>query len=357
MITFLFFLPFILAYTVVVVWAERKIAGFVQDRYGPMETGPQGILQTVADLLKMLQKENILPEQTIKGPFLLAPIVVFAAIFAGFSVLPLAPGVTGAAISSGVLLLLGIISLDVFGILLAGWGSNSKFSMYGALRSVAQLVSYEVPLSLSVLTVLVVSQTLNLQEIAYQQSIRYSVEPILFLGFFDVSNLGGVLAWHIFTHPLLIPVFAIFFISSLAEANRAPFDLPEAESELVGGYHTEYSGFRWGLFMLGEYSMMLLVSLLAVFLFFGGWNSPLPNLGPIALNDYTSGIPGHWSEVVWSIIWLIGKALALVFIQIMARWTYPRIRIDQLMALCWKYLTPIAIVLLLLNAIFELLVI
>ncbi len=354
--TFLFFLPFVLAYTVVVVWAERKIAGFVQDRYGPMETGPYGILQTVADLLKMLQKENIVPYKVRKWPFLIAPLIIFIAIFTGFSVVPLSPSLGGAGLESGIVLLLGVVTLDIMGIILAGWGSNSKFSVYGALRSVAQLVSYEVPLTLSVLAVLVISQSLNLQEITLLQS-KWAESPayLFYLPAAEVRELGGFLTWNIFTHPLLIPAFIIFFITTLAESNRAPFDLPEAEAELVGGYHTEYSGFRWGLFMLGEYTMMLLTAFVGAILFFGGWNSPFPNVGSFTLYDWTMGVEGTvWREIAGA-FWLILKMLVIVFFQIMARWTYPRVRIDQLMSLCWKYLTPAALIILILNAIIEIL--
>lgn len=328
MITFVFYLLFILIFVVVAVYAERKTAAFIQNRLGPMEVGPKGVLQTIADLLKMLQKEDIRASAVDKVPFLIAPFIVFAAIFAGYSVLPLNAAISGAAISSGLFLLLAIVSLDVLGILMAGWASNNKYSLYGAMRSVAQIVSYEIPLGLSVLCVVIMTGTLNLQEMSIQQS-------------------GGIIGWHIVNYPVLVIPFFIFFISGLAEANRTPFDLPESESELIGGYHTEYSGFRWGMFMLSEYAMMLLLSILGTILFFGGWNSPLPNFGTVALNDYTSG-------PYWGIAWLMSKSIVLIFIQMWVRWTLPRLRVDQLMSLSWKYLTPISIVMLFICAIWKL---
>lgn len=335
---FLFFLGFLSLYTIFAVYAERKIAAFIQDRLGPMETGYYGLLQTVADLLKMLQKEDIVLRGADGILFRAAPFVIFASVFAGFCFIPLAPQGIGSESATGIFALLAIVSLDVMGILMAGWGSNNKFSMLGAMRSVAQIVSYEVPLGLAVLCVAVCAGTLNLQEMAWQQGI-FAIES---------NAWGGVFSWHVVRYPLLLPVFLIFFIASLAECNRAPFDLPEAESELVAGYQTEYAGFRWGILMLSEYGMMLLVSLLSAVLFFGAWNTPLPNVGVLRLAEWTSGTPGHISAWLWGAFWLLGKGLLLVGLQMWVRWTYPRLRIDQLMSLCWQYLTPAALLLLLL---------
>ncbi|MEQ9466635.1 MAG: NADH-quinone oxidoreductase subunit NuoH [Ekhidna sp.] len=312
MISFVFYLAFLLIFVVFAVYAERKTAAFIQNRLGPMEVGPKGILQTVADLLKMLQKEDIRANAVDIVPFLIAPFIVFAAVFCGYSVLPISSEWTGSAISSGVFFLLAIVSLDVLGILMAGWASNNKYSLYGAMRSVAQIVSYEVPLGLSVLCVIIMNGTLNLNQMSALQD-------------------GGMLAWNIIRFPILIIPFIIFFIAGLAESNRAPFDLPESESELISGYHTEYSGFRWGMFMLSEYGMMLLISILGAILFFGGWSSPIA--------DMVSG-------PIWGAFWLLSKALILVFIQMWVRWTFPRLRVDQLMSLSWKYLTPASILML-----------
>jgi NADH-quinone oxidoreductase subunit H len=328
-LTFLIYLGFLLFFVVIGVYGERKVAAFVQNRLGPMEVGPKGIFQSIADLLKMLQKEDIRANAVDVIPFLIAPIIVFVAVFAGYSVLPLNSELAGSNISSGLFLLLAIISLDVLGILMAGWASNNKYSLLGAMRSVAQIVSYEIPLGLSVLCVVIITGTLDLQTTSFQQ----------------VGN--GLIGWNIVQHPVLLIPFILFFISGLAESNRTPFDLPEAESELIGGYHTEYSGFRWGIFMLSEYGMMLLLSILGVVLFFGGWNSPLINIGSFKLYEMTSG-------AIWGSFWLLSKALVLIFIQMWIRWTLPRLRVDQLMSLSWKYLTPIAILMLFVCALWKL---
>ena len=303
---------------VVAVYAERKTAAFIQNRLGPMVVGPKGLLQTIADLLKMLQKEDIRANAVDLVPFLVAPFIVFTAVFAGYAVLPMNEVVAGAAIESGLFFLLAIVSLDVLGILMAGWASNNKYSLFGALRSVAQIISYEIPLGLSVLCVVIVVGSLDLQIVS------------------SLQNENGIFGWNVVMHPVLLIPFIIFFVAGLAESNRTPFDLPESESELIGGYHTEYSGFRWGMFMLSEYGMMLLLSLLGTILFFGSWVSPLPNIGSMALFDLTSG-------PIWGTFWLLSKAMVLIFLQMWIRWTLPRLRVDQLMSLSWKYLTPISI--------------
>lgn len=347
MSTLIFILPFLVVYLIFVVYAERKVSAFMQDRLGPMEVGYYGLLQTIADLLKLLQKEDIVPTGAKPLLFRIAPIVTFAAIFAGFSVVPLSPFWPGASLPTGVFFLLAIISLDVVGILIAGWSSGNKYSTLGAFRAIAQIVSYEVPLTLAVVCVAMVSESLDLQIISMRQGILTDTTTRFFgIEALDVTIAGGFLAWNIFQVPLLIPVALIFFIASLAECNRAPFDLPEAESELVAGYQTEYSGFRWAVIMLSEYAMMLLVSALAAVLFFGSWNTPLPNIGSLPLATWTTG-------GVWGVFWLLSKTLTIVLLQIWVRWAYPRIRIDQLMSLCWKYLTPAALILLLTTGIWK----
>jgi NADH-quinone oxidoreductase subunit H len=355
MSTILFFLPLLLVYTVFAVYGERKISAFIQDRYGPMETGKFGILQTVADLLKLVQKENIVPAKADKWPFRFAPVIIFVFVFAGFAVVPVSGNWQGAALETGLFYLLAIVSLDVIGIIMAGWSSNNKYAVLGAIRSASQIISYEVPLTLSVLCVVVLSQTLNLQEISFQQSAGVGTQylfGIKALGL-EIQDIGGILTWNIFKVPVLFPVWIVFFIASLAEANRAPFDLPEAESELIAGFQTEYSGFRWSVIMLAEYGIMLLVSFLGAFLFFGGWNTPLPNIGTLALADWTSGA----NSIAWGIFWLLTKVVLTVLIQMWVRWTFPRLRIDQLQALGWKYLTPISIGLLFVCALYRLLMI
>jgi len=360
--TLLFILPFLLLYTVVAVYAERKISAFMQDRLGPMEVGYYGILQTVADLLKLLQKEDIVPAAANKTLFKLAPAFIFIPVFVGFCVLPLSPEWSSPSFSSALYFLFAIVSLDVIAILIAGWASNNKYSMLGMIRSAAQMISYEVPLILSVLCACVLTQTLDLQEISFQQGVLHTGNqseylfgiPLLNV---DVRDVGGFLLWNVFRMPLLFIAWIIFFIASLAESNRAPFDLPEAESELVAGFQTEYGGFRWAIIMLGEYAMMLLVSFAGVILFWGSWNTPLPNIGSLKLAEWTTGEPGTIAIHLWGIFWLVIKTLGVVVLQIWVRWTYPRVRLDQLTSLSWKYLTPAALLVLVICAFWKLLLI
>ncbi len=308
--TLIVFLLLVPGFVVIGVYLERKVSAFIQDRLGPMEVGKWGLLQLFADLLKLLQKEDIVPKAADRRLFLIAPFVIFISVFAGFAVVPLAPELAGSGAAVGVFFLLTIVSVDVIGLLMAGWGSNNKFALYGAMRAVAQIVSYEIPLGLSILCVIMLTQTLDLQVISYQQGI-YTPETIYLFGMrelgIDVSGVGGFLSWNIVRNPFLLIAYVVFFIASLAECNRAPFDLPEGESELVAGFHTEYSGMRWALFMLSEYGMMLLVSLLGAILFLGSWNTPLPNIGPVKLADWTSGEPGTWFGYVTGIFWLLSK--------------------------------------------------
>jgi NADH-quinone oxidoreductase subunit H len=361
-IALLICISLVLANVVIGVYSERKIAAFMQDRLGPMEVGKFGFLQVFADLFKLLQKEDIVPTLADRKLFLAAPCLIFIAIFAGFAVLPLGPSeyLQGAKVEIGVFYLLAIVSIDIIGILMAGWASNNKYSLYGAMRSVAQIVSYEIPLGLSVVCVVIICQSLDLQEISFQQGIFTSEENYLFgikaLGI-DVTKVGGIFAWNIIRMPFFFFLYIVFFIATLAESNRAPFDIPEAESELVGGFHTEYSGMRWGLVFLSEYGMMLLVSFLGAILFWGSWNTPLPNLGFVRLADWTSGTPGTWLGIVWGVFWLFLKAYIGVFLQMWVRWTYPRLRVDQLMYLTWKVLTPVAIIFIFLSSIWRLLMI
>jgi NADH-quinone oxidoreductase subunit H len=351
--TLLFILPFLLIYAILAIYAERKISAFIQDRLGPMEVGYYGILQTVADLLKLIQKEDIVPTKADKGLFKVAPIIIFAAVFTAFSVIPLSPSWPGAGINTGVYFIIAILSIDVIGMLLAGWSSNNKYSVMGTFRAAAQIVSYEVPLALSVLCVAIYAQSIDLQEIVYQQTHMSQQTNYLF-GLsalqIETTQIGGLLTWNVFRFPLLLFAWIIFFIASLAECNRAPFDLPEAESEIVAGFQTEYSGFRWAVIMLGEYALMLLVSMLGTILFFGGWYTPLPNMGSLSFAEWTSG-------PMWGIGWLLSKSLFFVALQIWIRWTYPRLRVDQLMDLGWKYLTPMALVLVFLSGVWKLLMI
>lgn len=307
-----------------------------------------GIITSVCRFIEIIPKEDIVPALAQKRLFLLAPWIIFISIFGAFSVIPLSAGewLQGSSTDMGVMLLMAIVSLDSIGIILAGWTSNNKYSLLGAIRSAAQLISYEIPLGLCILCVVIFSSSLNLQEIVLQQGIFSESENYLFgikkIGI-NVGELGGILTWNVVRMPLFFGLFIVYFIASLAEANRAPFDIPEAESELVGGFHTEYSGMRWALLFLSEYGMMLLVSILGVILFFGGWYSPLPNIGSVKLASWTNGLPGEISGYVLGFFWLMIKAYALIAVQMWVRWTLPRLRVDQLMYLCWKVLTPIAL--------------
>lgn len=327
------------------VYAERKLSAFIQDRLGPTETGKFGLLQTAADMIKLVQKELITPAAADKLLFMAAPVVIFVAVYMGFAALPWAPGLVPSKINVGLYYVFAIVSVETLGILLAGWGSNNKYSILGAMRSAAQIISYEIPAGFAIIAVVMISQSLDLQTISTQQGIL-STETTQFLGFWDVSKIGGILSWNVFRAPHLIIAFVIYFIASLAESNRAPFDIPEAESELVAGFHTEFSGLRFAFVFLAEYSMMFLVSMIAVVLFLGSWNTLLPNVGPVHLADWTTGN-------AWGIFWIFIKSLALVGVQMWIRWTLPRLRVDQLMNLCWKVLTPLAFACMLISGIWR----
>ncbi|MGX5690316.1 NADH-quinone oxidoreductase subunit NuoH [Arcticibacter tournemirensis] len=339
---------FTAAFALFGVYAERKVAAFIQDRLGPMETGKYGSLQTIADILKMLQKEFIVPAAADKILFAAAPVIIFLSVYMGFAALPWAPGAVPASLNIGVFYVFAIISVESIGILMAGWGSNNKYSLLGGLRSVAQVVSYEIPAGIALVSAVMIAQSLDLQVIAVRQGVT-ATETIKFLGFWDVSKTGGFLAWHVFQAPHLIIAYIIYFIASLAECNRAPFDIPEAESELVAGFHTEYTGLRFAFIFLAEYSMMFLVGMVGVILFLGGWNSPLPNIGTLKLADWTTGL-------AWGIVWTLLKVLLVVGAQMWIRWTLPRLRIDQLMNLCWKVLTPLAFLCMLISGVWRLMV-
>ena len=359
MIAFLVILPFVLLYVVFAVWAERKVAGFIQDRLGPMEVGYKGLLQTIADLLKLIQKEDIVPDKALRWIFLSAPVVIIVSILSGFATLPIAPDLIGSTTKVGAFYMISIVAIDVLGYVMAGWGSNNKYSVLGAMRAVAQIISYEVPLTLIVLSMLMIAQTLDLQEVSMQQSYLYEGKNYLFgiKGWVELKEVGGFLTWNIVRFPLSIIGFVVFFIASLAEANRGPFDIAEAESEIIAGFHTEYSGFRWSMIMLGEYAMLLLVGFLGSVLFFGGWNTFLPNIGTLRLAEWTTGNPGDLSGYIWGAFWLFSKGIIWVLVSLWVRWTYPRLRVDQLMYLCWKVLTPIAMVMVLLSGLWRMLMI
>ena len=296
------------------IWYERKVCAAFQCRLGPNRVGPWGLLQSVADMFKILIKELISLKYTDKFLFALSPYLVILASMLAFAVLPWGNGLQIINFNIGIFFLIAVSSIGVLGILLAGWSSANKFTLIGALRSGAQMVSYELSIGLSVLTMVAFAGTMNVVEIVEAQ-----------------SNL-----WFIFTaHVPAIIAFIIYLIAGTAETNRGPFDLPEAESELTAGYHTEYSGIHFGFFYLAEYLNLFVVSGVATLLFFGGW-MPLHIPGWDSFNMVMDWIP--------SVIWFIGKAVLISFIIIWFKWTFPRLRIDQMLALEWKYLLPINLV-------------
>jgi NADH-quinone oxidoreductase subunit H len=296
-------------------WAERKGMARMQNRYGPNRAGPFGLLQPFADLIKLVRKEAFAPSSAIGAPYIIAPIISLFTALAAFSVIPFGPGwtlngwhITGsvANVSIGLLLIFALGSVGIYGFIVGGWASESKFSILGTMRTCAQLVSYEVSIALSVLGVVILGRSLNLSEIVHRQGE--------FLPFAAPQFVGMV----------------IFFLAGLAETSRAPFDLPEADTELVAGYHTEYSGMRWGLFQTSEYINLITLSGLMVTLFFSGWHGPW-NLGPV---------------------WFLLKLFALLFVFIWIRTTVPRLRYDQLMKFGWKVLLPAATINAVLTALF-----
>ncbi len=283
------------------VWWERKVSAKMQDRLGPMRVGWHGIIQTIADAMKLLQKEDITPKNIDFPIHFWAPVITFVAAFMVYVTVPFGKGLIVADLNVGVLYIIAITTFTVIGLLMAGWGSNNKYALLGGFRSAAQVVSYEVPLTLSLLGVIMISQTLSLGTIVGQQD-----------GFFK---------WYVWRQPL---GFVIFWIAATAECNRTPFDLPEADSELVAGFVTEYSGMKFAMFFLAEFLNMFTASVVAVTLFFGGWMSPFgPDFGP------------SW-------LWFFAKTFFFVFVLMWFRWTYPRLRVDQLMGFAWKVLLPLA---------------
>lgn len=363
-------LGFVALYALGAVYAERKVSAFIQDRLGPMEVGPRGLLQTIADILKLLLKENINPTAADKKLFALAPIVIFASVFAGLAVIPVGPGILGAALNVGLLYALAIVSIDVIGLLMAGWGSNNKYAFLGAIRSVSQIISYEIPAAIALLSAVMMYGSLNLSTISLAQGLSAPTQ-VYFLGFVDVSQIGGILSWGVVRYPHLLVAWLIYFIATLAECNRAPFDLPEAESELVSGFHVEYSGFRFAVIFLAEYANMFLVGLLGAVVFWGGWASPLPNLMALApgeaagmsvgqlfshlqLGHLTTGT-GPTGMAIWGAFWILAKAFFSIFVMMWIRWTLPRVRVDQLLKFSWKVMTPIAFALFAISAVWKLL--
>jgi len=357
-----------------IVLIERKVLADFQVRLGPMRVGPHGLLQPLADALKLLLKEDIIPADADQGIFWFAPIISTFTALSAFSVLPLSNWLYVADVNVGILVILAMSSVGILGIILGGWSSNSHYPLLGALRSAAQLVSYEVALSFALLSGLMVAGTLSMQGIIKAQQERH--------------------IWFIFeNYGFMIVPFVVYIIAATAETNRAPFDLPEAESELVAGFHTEYSGFRWALYFLAEYANIFVVSSVAVTLFWGGWLRPFPSVGwleiPIntifpallfigsgassfilvkklkgpvqqktligaAILCVLVGIPfliGPVNAAIIGLFWFMFKVAVIVYIMIWFRGTFPRFRYDQLMDIGWKYMIPIGIGALVVNAI------
>ena len=311
---------FIAVYALVVIYGELKISSFMQDKVGPMGQGVGlhawrwGLLQPVADALKLILKEDIIPVSADKKLFILAPFIVFIGAFIAFSALPFSQTLIIADMNIGVFYILAVSSLGVIGLIMAGWSSNNKWSLYGAMRSAAQIISYEIPVALSIIAVIMLTSTMSMQGIIqYQSGLIWGFLP----------------NWLIFNNPFTFVAFFIFFISGIAECNRTPFDIPEAESELVAGAFTEYSGMRYAFFFLSEYANMFIVAGVAATAFLGGLQSP---------------IPGLFNSPAWGLWWFMSKTMFLIFVMIWFRWTFPRLRVDQLMSVCWKGFTPIALV-------------
>lgn len=293
-------------------YSERKVIGFMQDRLGPNRVGPLGILQPVADVIKLLLKEIIRPTKSNRYLFIIAPTLSLIPTLAAWAVMPFAPGVVLANINVGLLFIFTMTSLGVYGIIIAGWASNSRYALLGALRSAAQIIAYEIPMGFALLGVLMATQTLNMSEIVSKQQ-------------------GGILNWYWLP---LFPLCIVYWICAVAETNRLPFDVAEGESEIVAGFHVEYSGIPFAIFFLTEYINMILASMLAVILFFGGWLSPFESI-PV-LDRILSFVP--------SIVWLFIKTGCLMFLFLWFRATFPRYRYDQIMRLGWIVFIPITLV-------------
>ncbi len=282
------------------VWWERKISAHIQQRFGPMRTGWHGWYQTIMDAVKLLQKEDVLVDTRDKAVFFWAPVLCFVAAFMAYVTIPFGNGLIVADLNIGILYIMAVTTFTVIALLMAGWGSNNKYALLGGMRSAAQVVSYEVPMVASILTVIVFVGSLSMVDIVKSQS-------------------GLIFNWYIFRVPFGPIAFVTYIIAATAEVNRTPFDIPEAEQELVAGYNVEYSGMKFAMFFLAEFVNMFTVAAITTTLFLGGWNGPL--------------LPS------W--IWFFIKTLAVVLLLMLFRWTYPRLRVDQLMEFAWKYLVPI----------------
>ncbi len=295
-------------------YAERKVIGYMQVRIGPNRVGPRGWLQPIADALKLMFKEIIFPDGASKTLFLIAPIISIATALSAWAVVPFGSEMVLANINVGLIYILAMTSIGVYGVIIAGWASNSKYAMMSTLRVAAQIVSYEIAMGFALVGVIMAARSLNLGDIVNGQS-------------------GSIWGWYVWP---LFPLFVIYFVSGVAETNRAPFDVAEGESEIVAGFHVEYSGILFALFFLAEYANMILISVLAALLFLGGWLSPFQGVEILSL--------GSSFLAASSIIWLIVKTAIFMFLFLWFRATFPRYRYDQIMRLGWKVFIPITIV-------------
>ena len=325
---FLFILPFAL----IAVLLERKVSAHMQDRLGPMRVGYHGLLQTVADIIKLVQKEDIVASDNDKRFFDFSPLLVFAGSYAAFAAIPFSGAFIGSNIDLGIIYIIAVTGLVVAGILMGGWASNNKYSLLGAMRAAAQIISYEIPTLLVVVTVIMITGTMNLHTMSEWQTGYFWNWLILGGPEFGIAKILFI--------PLMLMAFLIIFLSTLAEVNRTPFDVPEAESEIVAGYHTEYSGMKFAMFFLAEYANMFAVSAIVSALFFGGYQSPFGYLGNL--------LGFSWLIPIEQFFWFTAKGVFFVIVQMWLRWTLPRFRVDQLMSFCWKYLIPFSFVILLL---------
>lgn len=343
-VTFVVAFGFVLTSATFLSYVDRKVLALVQDRLGPYHTGPQGLLQPVADVVKLLLKEDIHSSSGDKWVFLLAPAVFLAPIIGAFAVLPFSPYIElpGIALATGIVYYVAMSSIDVIGVIMAGWGSNNKYSLIGGLRSAAQMISYELPLVLALVSIVMLTSvlaggnsgigTVSIKEIMQFQDVWHNTNnPILDFLF------GGFTpwAWFLLVQPLML---LVYFICGVAETNRPPFDLPEAESELVAGYLTEYSGARWAMFFLGEYGNMTIVSAIATYLFLGGWSGP----GVSYLTGLGTPVWGLIGNVL-ALIYFVTKVYFVCFIFVWVRATLPRLRADQLMQFAWLILIPLTL--------------
>src|SRR3990172_8041242 len=310
-------LTFALLYAGLATYVERKVAGDIQARIGPNRVGPVGLLQFLADGVKLILKEDIIPAKADRFLFVLAPYLVFIGSFAAFVVVPFGVGLIAADLNIGVYYVMAITSLVVVGILMAGWASNNKWALLGGMRAAAQIVSYEIPVGMALIPAVLIAGSLSLQDIVRSQ-----------------GGLLGIFGWNLFHNPFTFFSFFLYFTAAQAETNQTPFDLPEAESELVSGYNVEYSGIRYAFFFLAEFGDMFIVAALATACFLGGWHVPFFR---------ADALPALWGNLLSLGVFLV-KAFGLVLVMMWVRWTLPRLRVDQLMRMAWKYLVPLTFV-------------